>query len=74
MKQVARRNRKPASDARAAARKEFIAKAMPYMMAMFNKAEAYGIDWRKIPMSQLSSQIILAEEFSSPEPMEAWRE
>jgi hypothetical protein len=59
---------------RQAARKRFLAKAMPYMMSLFNRAEALGLDWQNIPMERLTSEIILAEEWAKPAGyVEVWQ-
>lgn len=47
-------------------RKEFLARWIPYGMNLFARAEAYGLDWNKIPMEQLSATIILTEEWARP--------
>lgn len=46
------------------ARKEFQAKLMPFGMALFNKAEAYGIDWRGMSIESLIGAVYLAEEYA----------
>lgn len=48
------------------ARDEFKARWIAYGMGLFNQAEAHGINWRKMPMEELESHVILAEEWSRP--------
>jgi hypothetical protein len=46
------------------AKSEFLARAIPFMLAKFYKAEQYGIDWRACKLEELDGQIYLAEEFA----------
>lgn len=57
-----------------AAKKEFLARAIPFMLAKFYRAEALGVDWRHCKLEELDGHIILAEEFAKPTeaPMEGW--
>jgi hypothetical protein len=48
------------------AKREFLSRAIPFMLAKFYKAEAYGINWRAIRLEELDGHIILAEEFAKP--------
>lgn len=56
---------------KAEAQKEFKGKWIAYGMNLFNRAEAHGLDWRDMPMEQLSASVILAEEFSTPDEYKA---
>lgn len=56
-------------DPRKLARKRFLRKAIPYAVSLFNRAEALGLDWASVPMEQLSSYVILHEEFTRPSRM-----
>lgn len=53
-----------------AAKKEFLARAIPFMLAKFYRAEALGVDWRHCRLEELDAHIILAEEFINPSPIE----
>lgn len=51
---------------KAEAAKEFKARWIAYGMNLFNRAEAHGVDWRKMNLEQLSAAVILAEEYATP--------
>jgi hypothetical protein len=53
-----------------AAKKEFLARAIPFMLAKFYKAETYGIDWRRCKLEELDFFINLAQEATNPSPCE----
>jgi hypothetical protein len=53
-----------------AAKKEFLARAIPFMLAKFYKAETYGIDWRHCKLEELDFFIHLAQEATDPSPCE----
>ncbi len=56
------------------AKDAFLARAIPFMLAKFYKAEAHGIDWRRIKFEELDAHIILAQEFAKPtEYAEDWQ-
>lgn len=56
------------------ARKRFLARAIPYMLAKFYRAEALGVDWENNLLEHLDANIILAEEFAKPsEYTEDWQ-
>lgn len=46
------------------AKREFLARAIPFMLAKFYKAEQYGVNWRTCKLEQLDDLIFLAEEFA----------
>lgn len=48
-------------------RKEFAAKFYPTWMAIFNQAEEYGIDWRRMTFQQVEGAIVFAETFAKEE-------
>lgn len=50
------------------AKTEFLARAIPFMLAKFYKAEKFGIDWRRCKLEELDFHINLAEEFAMPPP------
>ena len=55
------------AETKAAAAKEFKSRWIAYGMNLFNRAEAHGVNWRAIPMEQLSATVILHEEFAMPD-------
>lgn len=59
--------RGPSAGDMEAAKKEFLDRAIPFMLAKFYKAEGYGIDWRKCKLEELDFHINLAEEFAKTE-------
>lgn len=60
----------PSAGEMEAAKKEFLGRAIPFMLAKFFKAEAFGIDWRRCKLEELDFLIDLAEEAARPAPSE----
>jgi hypothetical protein len=52
---------------KAEAQKEFKSKWIAYGMRLFTRAEAHGVDWRKLSPSKLEAEILFAEEFAMPD-------
>lgn len=52
------------------AKKEFLARAIPFMLAKFYRAEEHGIDWRRCKLEELDFYINLAKEATDPSPVE----
>ncbi|OGT58056.1 MAG: hypothetical protein A3E01_06600 [Gammaproteobacteria bacterium RIFCSPHIGHO2_12_FULL_63_22] len=56
------------------AKKRFLKRAIPFMLAKFYRAEALGVDWENTMLEHLDAHIILAEEFAKPtEYVEDWQ-
>lgn len=49
------------------ARKEFMARWIPYGGHLFNRAEALGVDWRGLSLEKLEAAIIFVEELATPD-------
>jgi hypothetical protein len=52
------------------AKREFLERATPFMLAKFYKAETYGVDWRRCKLEELDFYNNLAEEATKPSPIE----
>lgn len=48
-------------------RARFLARWIPFGIHLANRAEALGVDWDCCSMEELTSRIILAEEFATPD-------
>jgi hypothetical protein len=51
-----------------AARKEFLAEWIKYGAKLFNRAEAHGVEWRRMPIQNVPAAVDFAEEFAKPDP------